>query len=130
MVRHRDGLTIKRPLRPRSLRTVRLTRCALHRGTVPKRIASTMCDAHSSLLEALWTLGRTPGAVSQALQSDWAVIEAMQMLHLHDVASQKASWEAVVKVAGGIGDEVEVPERAQGMTRKPRVSPSDTRYGP
>ena len=29
-------------------------------------------------------------------------IEAMQMPHLHDEASQKASWEAVVKVAGGV----------------------------
>jgi hypothetical protein len=31
-----------------------------------------------------------------------SLAEAMQMSHLHDVASQKASWEAVVKVAGGI----------------------------
>jgi hypothetical protein len=29
-------------------------------------------------------------------------IEAMQMPHLRDEASQKASWDAVVKVAGGI----------------------------
>jgi NAD(P)-dependent dehydrogenase (short-subunit alcohol dehydrogenase family) len=70
----------------------------------PKRfgMSSPVSEAAARYIEVATYDGVTGEFFASAPKKMTGPIEAMQMTHLHDEASQKASWEAVVKVAGGV----------------------------
>lgn len=71
----------------------------------PKRfgMSSPVSEAAGRYIEVTSYEGVTGEFFASAPKKMTGPIEAMQMPHLTNVASQEASWEAVVKVAGGVG---------------------------
>ncbi len=70
----------------------------------PKRfgMSAPVSEAAARYIEVTTYDGVTGEFFASAPKKMTGPIEAMQMPHLRDEASQKASWDAVVKVAGGI----------------------------
>ena len=70
----------------------------------PKRfgMSAPVSEAAARYIEVTSYEGVTGEFFASAPKKMTGPIEAMQMPHLHDEASQKASWDAVVKVAGGV----------------------------
>jgi NAD(P)-dependent dehydrogenase (short-subunit alcohol dehydrogenase family) len=70
----------------------------------PKRfgMSAPVSEAAARYIEVTTYDGVSGEFFASAPKKMTGPIEAMQMPHLHDEASQRASWEAVVKVAGGV----------------------------
>lgn len=70
----------------------------------PKRfgMSAPVAEAAARYIEVTTYDGVTGEFFASAPKKMTGPIEAMQMPHIRDEASQRASWDAVVKVAGGI----------------------------